>query len=140
MAVAKTFTMTAENARRTATLFERFSWAAAASEAADISEPIVTAALRRAAPYRSGGHEHLRDSIHGERRTTTRTLTMMWTIGVPWGKYVLEGTAPHTITPDAARALHWVDDGGQSMQVEVTPEELEDKVQQLLASIRGNAA
>lgn len=100
----------------------RFKWATAASEAADRIAPTIRDALKVAAPYApGGGHKHLRDSFTWKRETSTETMRLTFFAGVPWARYVLEGTSAHVVRPRAARALHWDDVFSMSAHIPAHP-------------------
>lgn len=96
--------------------FARFSWTRAAVAWMDEAGPLVREALKREAPVakatpdgRKGGR--LRDSIRYERETAAGNVTGIFTANVPYARYVLEGTGPHVITAQAARALRFYPGG-----------------------------
>jgi len=95
-------------------MLARFNWASAATQAADRMSPVIAAALTKRVPYKDGPGRHMRDTLRFNRETTTSELRLTFGYTAPWASYVLHGTRAHTITPKAARALHWVEDGGQS--------------------------
>ena len=76
--------------------------------------PIAEEAIKAVAPvYKGGGSGNhlgglpgkLRDSIHYR---TAGEYGAEVVVGVPYAKYVIEGTRPHEIVPRNANVLHWV--------------------------------
>lgn len=93
----------------------RFSWARASTAFADTAQPLVRDALKAKAPIGQGPRAgRLKKSIRSQRKTSVGEglLEIQFTAHVPYIEYVLDGTRPHTITPKAARALHWQGTGG----------------------------
>jgi hypothetical protein len=91
----------------------RFQWTADAVRWADITGPKVRTALKAAAPVAKGpGGGRLRDSIRFERKTSTGSISMIFTGNTPYTGYVIRGTPPHLIRPRAAKALRWSVPGG----------------------------
>lgn len=92
----------------------RFEWAAVANPWADVVGPVVKAVIKEQAPVSPQGPNagRLRDSITYEKKTGAASVTMTYATGVPYARYVVDGTVPHLIEPRAAKALHWVDRSG----------------------------
>lgn len=99
----------------------RFQLTAATSRWADEVGPTVREALKIATPIgrntpRPG---RLRDSTRYARYPEATGLRIEWTAHTPYAPFVIHGTAPHTIRPVAARALHWRDARGSHFAREV---------------------
>lgn len=84
------------------------SWQRAATAWADAVEPMALSALRREAPVGQGpGSGRLRKSIRARRSVDAAQVVLTFTTSAPYAPFVLDGTAPHTIRPRRAAALHW---------------------------------
>lgn len=95
----------------------RFSWAQAATVFADTAQPLVRDALKAKAPIGQGAQAgRLKKSIRSQRKTSVSegALEIKFKAHVPYIEYVLGGTRAHTITPKAARALHWQGANGEA--------------------------
>ena len=53
----------------------------------------------------------LRDSIRSEDATTGMGVTITFSTGVPYARYVIDGTKAHDIEVKAARWLYWQSQG-----------------------------
>jgi hypothetical protein len=88
----------------------RFNFLKAAVTWSDVIGPPVRTSLQRAAPVGQsadgsylGGR--LRQSIRYQRKTTGGGVQVQFISGVPYAQYVIDGTKPHVIRANAARAL-----------------------------------
>lgn len=96
----------------------RFDWQMAAGVWAAEVGPIAREAIRSRAPVSPGldpkGPKpgRLRDSIGDRREHTAGVMSVIVYATAPYAKFVINATKPHPIVARNARALHWVDAGG----------------------------
>jgi hypothetical protein len=72
--------------------------------------PLIRDALKLAAPVApdgTPGRGRLRDSIRYETKASEGGIVITFTAQVPYAGYVVDGTEPHTIAPNAKKALFW---------------------------------
>lgn len=91
-------------------LATRWRWESAASKWAIETGTVLNAAIKNQAPVGKTGR--LRDSITFKPRVSATTATVEFMTRVPYGEYVVRGTAAHPIAPRNASVLRW-QEGGQ---------------------------
>lgn len=96
-------------------------WAAGSARWARVAGPLVKAALRSKAPIGQGDSATgrkagaLRDSFTYRSQAAAGSLTLTFRSSVPYVRYVMDGTRPHTIVPRNGRVLHFRTAAGGSL-------------------------
>jgi hypothetical protein len=93
----------------------RFEWSVLAARWADEVGPLVRTAIKEKAPEGKGpGAGRLKRSIRYQRHLLGggSRVSLEFTANTPYAGFVLRGTPPHEIRPNAARMLHWTESDG----------------------------
>ncbi len=93
-------------------LSKRWLWEREATKWVAETGPILERAIRAEAPVGTKGRVGaLRDSISFRPRIGSTSASVEFYSRVPYAKYVIHGTPPHTIEPRNARMLRWEESG-----------------------------
>lgn len=107
--------------RRKQVTWDRRRWNRVAKAWVEETEALVLAALKKEAPiYKTQRGDRngpkvgeLRDSLRAKAVVSGENVNIEFFTNVSYAKFVLKGTAGHTITPVRANVLYWEADGVQ---------------------------